>query len=352
MKGNAVNNSNSVMGQLLEDFGHPRRPSPGSIVDATVIQVDGDRGYFVDFGGKVDGFVPAGELSGESLAVGSKSKFIFLTASADEVSSVLSQRQAVAWVELQKAIEEGTTIDIVVKGINTRRGGGIAGMRAVAPNGLEGFVPLRQLGFGPQKAREMHNTPLRAKVQEANPQTNRLIFNCEAVRQERQEQLRIAEEARDRRFAELVVGASITGSVMLKTEYGYFVDCGSGLNALLHNEEHDGSALEVGDVVTGRIKSLARQEGKRRVGMSTLAPLLERLKEGDVLTGVISNLTNYGAFVRLSRTERVDGLVHVSEMPAGTETLATLKARDSIKLRVIGIEHATRRVRLSLKDVG
>jgi small subunit ribosomal protein S1 len=75
--------------------------------------------------------------------------------------------------------------------------------------------------------------------------------------------------------------------------------------------------------------------------------MLEELAEGEVRTGTVSRLVNFGAFVDLG--EGVEGLAHVSKMPHGEGTLTDLELGSPVVVRVLGIDQARRRIALDLR---
>jgi len=78
--------------------------------------------------------------------------------------------------------------------------------------------------------------------------------------------------------------------------------------------------------------------------------LLDHLKEGDVVAGVVKNLTDYGAFVDLGG---IDGLLHVSDMSHGrvAHPSGVLQVGDEITVKVLKFDREKERISLGLKQV-
>ena len=76
---------------------------------------------------------------------------------------------------------------------------------------------------------------------------------------------------------------------------------------------------------------------------------IAHLGEGMILQGVVSNVTNFGAFVDIGVHQ--DGLVHISELKNGfvTDPYAVIKAGDIVTVRVIEVDKVRRRIGLSMK---
>jgi small subunit ribosomal protein S1 len=102
------------------------------------------------------------------------------------------------------------------------------------------------------------------------------------------------------------------------------------------------------------VLSVDRQ--RERIGLSRkrLLPdpwyaVTESLQVRDVVEGTVTNMVDFGAFVDLG--QGIEGLVHISEMPAGESTLAELTSGSPISVRVLEIDHDRRRISLSLREV-
>ena len=76
---------------------------------------------------------------------------------------------------------------------------------------------------------------------------------------------------------------------------------------------------------------------------------IAHLQEGMILEGVVSNVTNFGAFVDIGVHQ--DGLVHISELKAGfvSDPYSVIKAGNIVKVRIMQVDKARRRISLSMK---
>lgn len=157
----------------------------------------------------------------------------------------------------------------------------------------------------------------------------------------------------------LSVDMEVTGKVKRTSEFGAFVDIGVGRDGLLHiSEMSRGRVHKVTDVVKEGdeikvwIKQLDRE--KNRISLTMIPPgtkTIRELNEGDLVTGVVQRLTNYGAFVDIG-LER-DAMLHVKEMADGyvAKPEDVVKVNDEIEARVIGIDRRRGRIDLSLKGL-
>ena len=80
---------------------------------------------------------------------------------------------------------------------------------------------------------------------------------------------------------------------------------------------HPGELVAVGDAIEVQVLAINKERQEISLGMKQVQPnpwdkVAERYPPGTVITGVVRNLTNYGAFVEIE--EGIDGLLHVSDM--------------------------------------
>jgi small subunit ribosomal protein S1 len=99
-----------------------------------------------------------------------------------------------------------------------------------------------------------------------------------------------------------------------------------------------------GNIVLSRRALLEKEREELKKGT------LEKLREGVVLTGVVKNLTDYGAFIDLGG---IDGLLHITDMSWGrvTHPSEMLNVGDEIRVVVLKFDAATERVSLGLKQI-
>ena len=125
--------------------------------------------------------------------------------------------------------------------------------------------------------------------------------------------------------AELKVGDSVKGKVVVMADYGAFVEIAPGVEGLIHVSEmswsqHLRSAqdfLKVGDEIEAQILTLDREERKMSLGIKQLRQdpwqdIDTRFGVGSQHTATVRNFTNFGVFVEIE--EGVDGLIHISDL--------------------------------------
>ncbi len=167
--------------------------------------------------------------------------------------------------------------------------------------------------------------------------------------------------------AQLTEGAVLTGTVTSLKDYGAFVDIG-GLEGMIHisqlafgHVKHPKEVLQVGqqvEVSILRIDPPDEKNKREKIALSIRAlsrdpwqDAIEHFPVGSRVTGKVSRLQPFGAFVELA--PGIDGLVHVSELAAGrriNHPNEVLNPGDLVEATVLGVDLERRRISLSLDD--
>jgi ribosomal protein S1 len=108
----------------------------------------------------------------------------------------------------------------------------------------------------------------------------------------------------------------------------------------------------VGDSVEVYVLSVDRERKRISLSRKRLLPdpwatVTEGLRPGDVVPGIVSKITRFGAFVDLG--QGVTGLVHISEMSDGTTADSSVAPDSPIKVRVLQVDNERRRISLRLE---
>jgi small subunit ribosomal protein S1 len=158
-------------------------------------------------------------------------------------------------------------------------------------------------------------------------------------------------------------GTILEASVKNITEFGLFIGIEDGIDGLIHVSDlswtkkirHPNELYKVGDVVRAKVLTVDKENEKFTLGIKQLAddPWLDvpnRYPVGTLLTGTITNITDFGLFVEVE--EGIEGLVHVSEMSKKKikSPKEAFNEGDSIEAKVIHVSADERRLGLSLKQ--
>ncbi len=159
------------------------------------------------------------------------------------------------------------------------------------------------------------------------------------------------------------VGDAIKVNISNIEPYGAFVDLGEDLEAFLHvseiswdkNVKHPKDYLEVGQEVDVEIIEIDKENKRLRVSLKNLLPKpIENFaathKVGDSVTGTVSSVTDFGAFVKLGE---IEGLLHNQECSwdKSKKCKDIFKAGDEVEVKIIGIDSQNGKVSLSKKEL-
>lgn len=157
----------------------------------------------------------------------------------------------------------------------------------------------------------------------------------------------------------LAVGQEVEGVVKRVTDFGAFVDIGVGRDGLVHVSEmgagrvaKPGDVVNQGDKISVWIKELDRE--KNRISLSMIAPgtlTMRDLDEGMVVSGKVTRLERYGAFVDIGVGR--DGMLHVKEMGHGfvQKPEDVVEIDQELQVQVVGLDRRRGRIDLSIKEL-
>jgi len=185
---------------------------------------------------------------------------------------------------------------------------------------------------------------------------NNIVISRKAVLQE-------ANSAdREALIETLEEGKEIEGIVKNLADYGAFVDLG-GVDGLLHITDiswqrvnHPSEKLTIGDKITVKVLNYDKEKMRVSLGLKQLTAspwsnISDRLPIGKKVSGTVSNLTDYGAFIRIE--DGVEGLVHVSEMDwtnANARPSKIVKLGQEVEVVVLDVQESKHRISLSMKQ--
>jgi len=338
---------------LNSDFGDIEE---GVIVSGEVVKID-DSYILVDVNFKSEGQIPLDEFmeNGQvTVKVGDTVDVYVVRKNEREGSIVLSREKAKRMQvldELEKLLDSG---DVVVGRIVRRIKGGYV----VEIKGIEAFLPGSHVDLRPVPDMDaLVNQDFEFRVLKINRRRSNVIVSRRVL----------LEEDRDRKRGELLTtleeGQSVVGVVKNITEYGVFIDLG-GLDGLLHITDmswkrikHPKEMVQLGDELTLKVLSFDKDEKKVSLGLKQLvmdpwANISEKYPEGYKLSGKVTNLVDYGAFVELEAG--VEGLVHISEM-SWTRKLRhpsqMVRPGDEVDVIILGVDVDRKRISLGMKQV-
>ena len=331
----------------------------GDKVTGEVQQVEDKQVVVHINGGKFNGIIPISQLSthhienpSEVVKQGDEAYVTKIEVDEENDSGVyiLSKRQLETEKSYEYLQEKLDNDEIIEAKVTEVVKGGL-----VVDVGQRGFVPASLISTDfIEDFSVFDGQTIRIKVEELDPENNRVILSRKAVEQ-------LENDAKKASLLEsLNAGDVIKGKVARLTNFGAFVDIG-GVDGLVHvselSHEHVDSpedVVSVGQEVDVKVKSV--EKDAERISLSikdTLPTPFESIKgqfhEDDVIEGKVVRLANFGAFVEIA--PGVQGLVHISEI--AHEHIGTpgekLEPGQQVNVKILGIDEENERISLSIK---
>ncbi len=240
----------------------------------------------------------------------------------------------------------------VVKGIVT----GIENDMALIDVGLksEGRVPLREFAAPGQKAELKIGDEVEVYVDRVENSAGEAMLSRDRARRE---------AAWDKLEKEFEAGNRVEGIIFGRVKGGFTVDLGGAVAFLPGSQVDIRPVRDVqplmdlpqpfqilkmdrrrGNIVVSRRAILEETRAEQRSG------LIQSLAEGQVIDGVVKNITDYGAFVDLGG---IDGLLHVTDISYKrvNHPSEVLNIGDTVKVQIIRINRETQRISLGMKQL-
>jgi len=312
-----------------------------------------DYGAFIDLGG-IDGLLHVTDMSwgrtqhpSELFKVNDEIEVTVLKydPATERVSLGYKQLHADPWSEASARYPVGQRVQGKVVSLTDY------GAFVELEPGVEGLIHVSEMSWSkrvkhPSKILSVGDT-VEAMVLGVDPQARRISLGLKQIEANPWHQL--AER--------YPVGSRITGKVRNLTEFGAFVEVEEGIDGLIHISDmswskrlkHPSELLKKGDTVEAMVLNVDPDNQRLSLGLKQLATdiwdeFFAAHKVGEIIEGRIVRITNFGAFVELA--DGIEGLIHVSEFD---EHGAELKVDQTIKMRIIKLSPAERKIGLSIR---
>lgn len=333
--------------------------SPGDVVRGKVVHVGSDE-ILVDIGYKSEGRIPvheiglkSGQVPSDVASPGDELDVHVLKVEDDEGSVLLSKKRAdneLTWRALEEAHQAGKVLQAKV---TERVKGGL-----LVDVGLRGFVPASHVERNyVENLDKFVGDVLRLKVLELDRSKNNVVLSRKEVLEEDYAR------AKAETFASLKEGQVVQGEVRRLTDFGAFVDIGSGVEGLLHVSEmawsrvrHPSDVLREGEPVKVMVLNVDRQNERISLGHKQVLPnpwdtVDKRYQVGQVVSGEVTRVVDFGAFVRVE--EGIEGLVHVSQLSDRrvAKPQEVVSQGDKVDAKIVSIDQQARRIGLSIREL-
>ena len=342
---------------MLDDMFGGADSFEGRVVLGTVTGIENDLAV-IDVGLKSEGRVPLREFApapGQKaeLKVGDEVEVYVDRVENMHGEAMLSRdraRREAAWDKLETEFAKTARVEGVIFG---RVKGGFT----VDLNGAVAFLPGSQVDIRPVRdVTPLMDIPQPFQILKMDRKRGNIVVSRRAVLEETRA------EQRSGLIQSLAEGQVIDGVVKNITDYGAFVDLG-GIDGLLHVTDlsykrvgHPSEMLNIGDTVRVQIIRINRDTQRISLGMKQLESdpwdgASVKYPVGAKLTGRVTNITEYGAFVELEAG--IEGLVHVSEMSWTKKNVhpgKIVSTSQEVEVIVLEVDQEKRRISLGLKQ--
>ena len=351
-----ANSTSENFAELLDQSFQEMASIEGSVVSGTVLSIEKDM-ILIDVGLKSEGRVSLREFGNSEDDIQIKSGDIVevYIERLEDINghAVLSREKAKreeSWINLEKALEEQKRVNGVIFGK-------VKGGFTVDLEGATAFLPGSQVDIRPIKdLGALMGTPQPFQILKMDRRRGNIVVSRRAVLEDSRA------EAKSELVANLQEGQVLQGIVKNITDYGAFVDLG-GVDGLLHVTDiswkrinHPSEALQMGESVQVKVIKFNDETQRISLGIKQLTEdpwlkVIDRFPVGSKMTGVVTNITDYGSFVELE--DGIEGLVHVSEMSWTKKNVhpgKIVSTSEKVEVIVLEIDVSKRRISLGIKQ--
>ena len=328
----------------------------GRVVKGTVTAIENGMAH-IDVGLKSEGRVDLKEFQRSETetapGVGDEVEVYVDRVENAEGEAMLSRdraRREAAWDKLENEFGEG-------KRVEGRIFGRVKGGFTVDLDGAVAFLPGSQVDIRPVRdVTLLMDMAQPFQILKMDRRRGNIVVSRRAVLEETRA------EQRSELIDKLAEGQVIDGVVKNITDYGAFVDLG-GIDGLLHVTDmsykrvnHPSEMIEIGATVTVQIIRINEETQRISLGMKQLESdpwdgVAAKYPVGMKMTGTVTNITEYGAFVEIE--PGIEGLVHVSEMSWTKKNVhpgKIVSTSQEVEVMVLEVDSEKRRISLGLKQ--
>jgi small subunit ribosomal protein S1 len=310
----------------------------------------------VDIGFKTEGAIPVEDFADPKalaeLRPGSEIEAMLERTDLKDGYLVLSKRRADT-VRAVDQLEKAFTHNMPVNGtIVERTRGGFS-----VDVGIPAFLPESHVDIRPVKdPASLIGQTFKFMVMKFDRKSENAVLSRKLLLQDERE------KKKRRVFSHIAKGQKLPGHVRSLTSFGAFVDLG-GIEGLLHVSDiswgkigHPSDLLKVGQEVEVVVLDFNEKDEKISLGLKQLTPdpwanIAEKYQAGQKITGKVSSLTDFGAFVELEKG--VEGLVHISDLTWSRKLVHPKKVLvpgQEVVVTVLDVNPQTKRISLGLKQ--
>lgn len=327
----------------------------GEVVEGTVIDVKPDE-IILNIGYKSDGIITRNEYTNESnvdlttvVSVGDPLEAKVIKVNDGEGQVLLSYKRLAAEKGSKRLEEAFENQEVLTAKVSQVLDGGVCAI----VDETRVFIPASLVSDTYEKdLSKFKDQEIEFVITEFNPRHRRIIGN--------RKMLLVAKKAEMQKelLAKITIGDIIEGTVKNVTDFGAFIDLG-GVDGLLHISEMSWGRVEnpkkvftVGETVKVFIKDI----NETKIALSMKFPeenpwngASDKFAVGNVVTGKVARMTDFGAFVELA--PGVDALLHVSQISKDhvEKPSDVLKVGQEVEAKIVDFNEDDKKISLSVK---
>lgn len=327
----------------------------GEVVEGTVIGVKPEE-IVLNIGYKSDGIITRSEYTNEPnvdlttlVKEGDVLEAKVIKVNDGEGQVILSHKRLAAEKGSKRLQEAFDNQEVLTAKVTQVLDGGVC----VNVDETRVFIPASLVSDTFEKdLSKFKNQDIEFVITEFDPRKRRVIGNRKILLASKKA------EAQKELLSKIGEGDVVEGTVKNVTDFGAFIDLG-GVDGLLHISEMSWGRVEnpkkvfnVGDTVKVFIKSIS----ENKIALSMKFPeenpwngAAEKFAVGNVVTGKVARMTDFGAFIELA--PGVDALLHVSQISKEhiEKPADVLKVGDTVEAKVVDFNEADKKISLSIK---
>lgn len=327
----------------------------GEVVEGTVIDVKPDE-IILNIGYKSDGIITRSEYTNEPnvdlttvVKVGDTLSAKVVKVNDGEGQVVLSYKRLAAEKGSKRLEEAYENKEVLTAKVAQVLAGGVC----VVVDETRVFIPASLISDTYEKdLAKFKDQEIDFVITEFDPKKRRIIGNRKTLLVSQKE------EAQKELFSKIAVGDVVEGTIKNVTDFGAFVDLG-GVDGLLHISEMSWGRVEnpkkvftVGQTVKVYIKSISETKIALSMKFDDENPWKDATTKyavGNVVTGKVARMTDFGAFVELA--PGVDALLHVSQISKDhvEKPADALTVGQEVEAKVVDFNEEEKKISLSIK---
>ena len=328
--------------------------SENTLVEGRVVGMN-DRDVLIDIGFKSEGIIDRSEFDKNDLPKIGDNVEVYLEYIEDAGGNTILSKEKADFMRRWKELNDAFDNEKIIKGKIVRR---IKGGLIVDLGVVQAFLPGSQVDVRPIQDFDVYlEKEIELRIVKFNESRKNIVVSHKIILEDS------LKEQREALFKELEVGSIIEGRVKNVTDFGVFVDLG-GIDGLLHITDlswgrvnHPSEIINLNDKITVKVIEYDIERKRVSLGLKQLTPhpwedIETKFPIGNVVTGKVVSLTNYGCFIELE--PGIEGLIHHSEI-SWTKHIKNPSEEysmgDEVNAKVLSIDIEDRKISLGVKQL-